>query len=110
MIELVIRASNILMIDELQLFSLSYEYWYAHEAEPRYIREVFSHYLSEKIAPPWVVHFARSVLRDYQTGNLDPEKFGIKPVVNENIPLGWSLAFKTPFALPSNDDDDVLIA
>lgn len=109
MIEFVIRASNILKVDELQLFYLAYEFWHAREAEPRHIRKVFSRYMDKKIAPPWVVHFARSVLRDYQCSNFNPAKFGVRPRP-EALPLLRSLIFKTSRTLPLHDDNNVFIA
>ena len=109
MIESIIRASNILKIDELQLFNLAYEFWYSREAEPRQMNTVFSKYMTKKEAPPWAVHYARSVLRDYKSGNFDPVKFGVQQEVNA-LPLLCSLIFKIPRNLPSQDDDDVLAA
>jgi hypothetical protein len=109
MIKLVIRASNLLRVDELQLFNLAYRFWYDRKAEARHINKVFTHYLHKKIAPPWVAHFARSVLQAYQSGDLDPIRFGIYPEFEE-LPLGWSLVFKTPRTLPLNNTDEVLIA
>lgn len=109
MILLVIRASNVLRVDELELFKLAYQFWHNRSAESNHIGELFAEYLNNKTAPPWVVHFARCVLQAYRSGNLEPAKFGVYPA-HEDIPLGWSLAFNTPLALPLNDPADVLIA
>ena len=109
MILIVIRASNLLRVDELQLFKLAYRYWHHRTAESHHIHALFTDYLNNKIAPPWVVHFARSVLRAYESGHLEPARFGVYPAYEE-LPLGWSLAFQTPRSLPLNDPDGLLIA
>ena len=109
MITLVIRASNLLRVDELQLFNLAYRFWYEQKADTRLINKDFSHYLRKKIAPPWVIHFARSVLQAYQAGNFDPIRFGVHPEF-EALPLGWSLVFQIPSTLPLKDADEVFIA
>ncbi len=109
MILLVIRAANLLEVNELQLFDLAHRFWHHHSADPRQIYAVFTNYLNTKIAPPWVVHFSRSVLRAYNTGTFEPVDFGIYPTY-EKIPLGWSLAFHTPLSMPLNNPEDLLVA
>lgn len=109
MILLVIRASNVLRVDELELFNLAYRFWHNRAAEAEHITSLFAEYLDNKTAPPWVVHFARCVLQAYHSGNLEPASFGVYSKY-EKIPLDWSMAFQIPVTLPLNDPDDVLIA
>ena len=109
MILLIIRAANVLNVDELQLFGLAHRFWHHQSAEPRQIDVVFKEYLDKKIAPPWVVHFSRSVLQAYNSGNLEPAEFGVYPAYEE-IPLVWSLAFQTPLTIPLNESNDLLVA
>ena len=111
MIMLVIRAANLLRVDELELFKLAHQFWHHHTDEPRHIhiKMAFSEYLEKKTAPPWVVHFARSVVQAYDGGNFEPVAFGVYPSY-EAIPLTWSLAFQTPLSLPLNELSDLLIA
>jgi hypothetical protein len=110
MILLVIRAANLLKVDELELFRLAHRFWHYHTGEscPQ-INAAFNEYLEKKTAPPWVIHFARSVVRAYDCGNFEPAMFGIYPSYEE-IPLSWSLAFQTPLSLPLNHFRDLLIA
>jgi hypothetical protein len=56
MILLVIRASNVLRVDELELFNLAYRFWHHRTAETKHIAALFADYLDNKTAPPWVVH------------------------------------------------------
>lgn len=109
MIESVIRASNLLCVDELELFNLAYQYWYAIEAEPREIYKIYTQYMHKKIAPPWAIHYARSVLGAYQSGNFDPTMFGIQPKTEE-LPLLCSLIFKIPRTYRLNEEDYLLVA
>ena len=106
---LVIRAANLLRVDELELFNLAHRFWHYRTAEPRQIDLVFNEYLDKKVAPPWVVHYARSVVQAYNRGNFEPVNFGIYPS-HEEIPLTWSLAFQIPPSMPLNDANDLLIA
>jgi len=109
MILLVIRAANLLRVDELELFKLAHRFWQDHTVEARHIYVAFNEYLETKTAPPWVVHFARSVVQAYNGGNFEPVMFGIHPSYEE-IPLSWSLAFQTPRSVPLNEINDLLIA
>ena len=109
MILLVIRAANLLRVDELELFRLAYRFWYHHTAETRDIKAAFDEYLRSQLVPPWVVHFARSVVQAYDHGNFEPAMFGIFPSC-EIIPLSWSLVFQTPLSVPFNEAHDLLVA
>lgn len=109
MIMLVIRAANLLRVDELELFKLAHRFWHHQTIETRQIKSVFNEYLETKNAPPWVVHYARSVVQAYNGGHFEPVAFGVYPCFEE-IPLSWSLAFQTPLSLPLNELGDLLIA
>ena len=93
MIVFIIRASNILRVDEFQLFNLAYQSWYDQQPELNQINDVFSHYVRNKTAPYWVIHFSRSVLQAYQSGNFDPARFGVHSE-SKGLPMVWSLIFK----------------
>lgn len=109
MVLLVLRAANLLRVDELELFNLAHRFWHHRTAESSYIKVAFHKYLDKKIAPPWVVHFARSVVQAYDSGDFEPAVFGIYPSY-EAIPLTWSLAFQTPLSLPLNEAGGLLVA
>ena len=106
---LVIRAANLLSVDELEIFKLAHRFWYRRPDEPYAINVEFNKYLRQKTAPHWVVHFARTVVQAYKRGNFDPAMFGIYPEY-EKIPFCWSLAFQTPRYVSLNKAGDVLVA
>jgi len=95
MFPLVLRAANLLQVDELEVFRLAHRFWNRHCDEPSYLGKAFTKYLQEKTAPPWVTHFARRVIQAYKHGNFDPASFGVFPSY-EKLPLTWSLALQTP--------------
>lgn len=109
MAPLVIRAANLLNVDELEVFRLAFQFWHRRADDANCINAAFNKYLCKKIAPPWVVHFARTVVQTYNRGNFDPAMFGIYPEY-ERIPLTWSLAFQTPRYVSLNTAGDVLVA
>ena len=109
MAPLVIRAANLLQVDELEVFRLAYRFWHRRSDDADCINAAFDKYLRQKTAPPWVVHFARTVVQTYERGNFDPAMFGIYPEY-ERIPLTWSLAFQTPRYVSLNTAGDVLVA
>jgi hypothetical protein len=109
MLLIIIRAANILRVDELELFRLAYRFWYHYTGETRDIKTAFDEYLDKQLAPPWVVHFARSVVEAYDHGSFEPAMFGIYPSC-EVIPLSWSLVFQIPLSVPFNETDDLLVA
>jgi hypothetical protein len=109
MILLVIRAANLLKVDEFELFRLAHKFWHHHIAEPHNIKVAFNEYLEKKVAPPWVMHFSRKVVQAYDCGNLEPAMFGIYPSY-ERLPFSWSLVFQTPSSIPVHDEDDLFLA
>ena len=106
---LVIRAANLLNVDELEVFRLAHNFWYHRADEANSVNAAFNKYLRKKIAPPWVVHFARTVVQAYDRGSFDPVMFGIYPKY-EQIPLCYALAFQTPRFVPLNKTAEVFIA
>jgi hypothetical protein len=109
MVPVVIRAANLLHVDELEIFKLAYQFWYRRADEPRAMNVEFNKYLTNKTAPPWVMHFARMVVQAYNRGDFDPVTFGIYPDY-EKIPLCYSLAFQTPRFVPLNKSGEMFIA
>jgi hypothetical protein len=109
MVPLVIRASNLLQVDELEVFRLAHRFWNRHCNEPSYICKSFKRYLQEKVVPPWVNHFARRVIQAYIHGNFDPATFGVYPEYDK-LPLTWSLALQTPRYVQLNKDCNVFVA
>jgi hypothetical protein len=109
MVLLVIRAANLLGVDEFEIFKLAHQFWHHRAGENSDIKRLFHKYLDKKIVPPWVMHFARSVVQAYEQGNFEPAVFGVSPSF-EAIPLSWSLAFHTPRSLPLNEAGDLLVA
>jgi hypothetical protein len=109
MILLVIRAANLLRVDELEVFRLAYRFCFHRAAEPRNVKAAFDEYLDTQLVPSWVVHFARSVVDAYHRGSFEPAMFGVYPPC-EVIPLSWSLVFQTPLSVPFNEIDDLLVA
>jgi len=105
----VVRAANVLNICERELFEFAHLYWYTQQAESSFITTVLQEYLQKHITPPWVMHFARAVMRAYQMGCFDPKSFGIIPAVEE-VPLLWSLAFRTPRLQRCAESDSQFIA
>jgi len=106
MVELVLRAANLLSIDEFEVFRLADRYWYRRTDD---IKAVFKKYLDKKTVPPWVLHFARSVVTAYNRGNFEPALFGVYPSY-ETIQFTWAIAFKTPCSFPLNNPGDLLVA
>ncbi|MDX1811965.1 MAG: hypothetical protein R3240_08465 [Gammaproteobacteria bacterium] len=106
MVESVLRAANILNVDELEVFHLAARYWSRHTDD---IKVAFKEYLSNKSVPHWVLHFSRNVLKAYERGNFEPALFGVFPS-HESIQFTWALVFKTPLSLPLNTDGNLLIA
>lgn len=109
MVPIVLRAANLLSVDELEVFKLAHRFWYCRADEPMVITAEFNKYLSKRIAPPWVMHFARTVVQTYNRGDFDPATFGIYPDY-EKIPLCYSLAFQTSRFLPLNKTGEVFVA
>ena len=106
MVESVLRAANILNVDELEVFRLANQYW-SRQADD--LRVAFTKYLNRKIVPHWVLHFARTVIKAYEQGNFEPAQFGVYPSY-ETIQFSWALVFNTPISLPLNTDGNLLIA
>jgi len=106
MVESVLRAANILNVDELEVFRLADRCWSRQSDD---LRVVFAKYLQRKILPHWVQHFARTVIKSYEEGNFEPALFGVYPSY-ESTPFTWALVFNTPSCFPINTDGNLLIA
>lgn len=109
MVPLVLRAANLLQVDELEVFRLAHRYWNHRCDEPSYIGKAFHKYLHDKISPPWVTHFARRVVQAYNRGNFDPVSFGVYPEFDK-LPWTWSLALQTPRYVRLRKNCHVLVA
>lgn len=101
MVMVVMKAANILQVDELEVFQLAHRFNHLTSDETTIINLTFKKYLEEKIAPPWVTQFARLVVQAYQRGDFDPAMFGILPKY-DRMPLCWSLLTQTPRYVPLN--------
>lgn len=109
MLPLVLRAANLLQVDEHEVFRLAYRFWNRRCDEPSFIGKAFKKYLQEKTAPPWVVHFARRVIQAYNHNNFDPAAFGVYPSY-EKLPLTLSIALQIPRYVKLKQSCDVLAA
>jgi len=109
MVPIVIRAANVLHVDEFEVFRLAHRFWNRHCAESSSIRSAFNKYVQNRIVPPWVVHFSRRVMQAYQGDNFDPAMFGVYPAY-EKIPLCWSVALQTPRYVKLKQNCDVFVA
>lgn len=106
MVESVLRAANILHVDELEIFRLADRYW---RRESEDLGVAFARYLKWKTVPHWVLHFARTVIQAYNEGNFEPALFGVYPSY-ESIQFSWALVFNIPRSLPLVTDGNLLIA
>lgn len=109
MVPLVLRASNLLHVNELEVFRLAHRFWNRRCDESSYIGKAFQIYLNENISPPWVTHFARRVVQAHKHGNFDPVSFGVYPEY-ERLPLTWSMALQTPRYVEIKRDCNVFVA
>jgi len=109
MVPLVIKASNILNVDEFEIFRLAHRYWNHHCADPSAISRAFAKYVQNRTVPPWVTHFSRRVVQAYHAKNFDPAIFGVYPAY-ERLPWSWSVALQTPRYVKLNRNCDVLAA
>ena len=105
----VLRAANVLNVGERQIFEFAHQYWYTQQADANYISAALRDYLLNHITPPWVLHFARAVIRAYQDGTLNQLLFGVSPVY-EQLPLVWSIVLRAPRLQRYDDSDNVLVA
>ena len=105
----VIRAANLLYIDEHRLFELAYWKWHHRRAEPQLIERVFLRYLHRAPIPYWARHYARTVVHAYNAGDLEPAQFGVRPAY-ERIPLFWALPLRTPLSVAIKVESGILIA
>ena len=106
---LVIRAANILQVDELEIFRLAHRFNHLRTDEDATVHLVFKQYLENKIAPPWVTQYARLVVQTYNRGGFDPAMFGILPTY-DRMPWCWSLLTQTPRYVRLNQGGGIFLA
>lgn len=106
MIESVLRAANILHVDELEVFRLADRFWNRQSDD---LEVAFDKFLTQKVVPHWVLHFARTVIKAYEKGNFEPAQFGVYPS-HEAIQFSWALIFNTPSYFPLSTDGNLLVA
>ena len=106
MVESVLRAANILHVDELEVFRLADQYW-SRQAED--LNAAFEKFLKQQHVPHWVLHFARTVIKAYEQGNFEPAEFGVYPS-HEAIQFSWALIFDIPSYVPLSAEGNLLIA
>ena len=73
----VMTAAEILRVREIDLFRLAWHDWHGARGEERVIERAFVQYMFHKSVPPWVRHFARSVIDRSSRGKLLPQPHGI---------------------------------
>jgi hypothetical protein len=105
-VELVLRSANLLNVNEFEVFCLANRHWH-HQFHD--VDDAFRKYLNKKFVPPWVLHFARTVVKAYERGNFEPALFGVYPAF-ETISITWALAFKAPCQLTLSENSDMLVA
>jgi hypothetical protein len=70
---LVAEAANRLGVGEFQFFRLAHESWFGADVDPKQLEPAFLGYMQEDAVPPYVRHFARTVIQRDDAGLLDPE-------------------------------------
>ena len=73
----VMTAAEILRVREIDLFRLAWRDWHGAPGDARVIEAAFAQYMFHKTVPPWVRHFARSVLDGAERGQLLPQPHGV---------------------------------
>lgn len=106
MVELVLRSANLLNVNEFEVFCLANRHWHH---QPQDVNDAFREYLNNRFVPPWVLHFARSVVKAYERGGFEPVLFGVYPTF-ETISITWALAFRAPCQLVLNGESGLLVA
>lgn len=109
MVPLVIRAANVLHVDEFEVFRLAYRFWNRHCTDSGSVHTAFRKYVRNRIVPHWVTHFSRRVVQSYRGKNFDPAVFGVYPTY-EKLPLSWSLTLQLPRYVKLKKNCDVLVA
>ena len=64
-------AANILQVGEFQLLQLAYRDWHGEDLPEDQTDHLFHSFMIDGIVPPWARHYARTILREEQSGRLD---------------------------------------
>ena len=91
--EAVSFVAGLLDISEFRLFEMAYENWFGSEATQEAMDDFFGSYLKSGLIPFWLRNMVRTIICEYQKGNLTPSRFGIdQPHVSPSRNrLGWVL-------------------
>ena len=76
-LRLVSDAAAVLQLREFDLFRAAWQSWFGRAPDDRTVERVFVDYLFHQSIPLWVRQFARRVVRDSETGGIDPEGLGV---------------------------------
>ena len=81
----VVQTAGALGVGELNLFALADRWWHGDDRPEKALERIFVHFLRTGIAPAWVRQFCRMVLDLANAGELDPRRFGVRPL--RTVPL-----------------------
>ncbi|MDH3451308.1 MAG: hypothetical protein OEN20_02730 [Gammaproteobacteria bacterium] len=88
---LVIQASSDLDIAEFELFVNAYEKWFGTEAQEERVERYYLGYMFCGRVPHWVREYCRQVSASAQRHQLDPVRFGVKPIITRRVKMGLAL-------------------
>lgn len=69
--KLVSSAANLLQVGEFQLLQLAYHAWFGQDLPQELVSRLFTTYMMHHQVPPWVRHYARSILERHRSGKLN---------------------------------------
>ena len=75
--ELVFEARTLLGLLDFEFFRVAWRNWHGGEPDDRRLEPGFVTFLFKQLAPDYVRHFARLVLRQAAAGQFDPAAFGV---------------------------------
>ena len=67
----IVEAANILQVGEFQLLQLAYRDRYSEDLPEEQFDQLFHSYAIDGIVPPWARHYARKIVSEDQSGQLD---------------------------------------
>jgi len=67
----VISAANQLQIGEFQLLQLAYREWFDKDLPEALVSKLFTSYMLDNRVPHWARHYARRIIDDYESGEID---------------------------------------
>ena len=74
----ILDTAAVLEISEFRVFEIAYAQWYGRAGPLDVIERSFSNYMYHDRVPAWVRQFTRRVLDLRDSGDLSPERFGIR--------------------------------